>query len=556
MAAKKAEYDVIVVGSGAGGSIAVKELTEKGMKVLLLEAGRPLNEQDFVPPSVPGKYALGPALIPRLKAILSGQHIQSLRSVYAEQSNKFLTNDRENPYTMSFSGRFLWIRGRVLGGRLNTYGRVCMRFSDYDFKGKSWDGQGADWPIEYKDLVKYYDKVEKFIGIIGDKDGLDVIPDGVPMQKSFLTEAELGYKKYVEKNFKRPVISWRYAQPNLERTPRGIVAAQKTGNLTLKTDAIVSKILMNATGNLAEGVEYIDRITKEKHVAKAKSIMLTASGIESVRILWNSKDEQHPTGLGNSKDQLGRYFMDQVPSVTMFTDGRYQGFHEDQETPFDPYYGRIGGFFVPRFTNVGKNKTTEHYRGFSFQGLIQRTKTDNPTAPAGGGMMGFGEMLPYADNRITISPRFKDKWGIPVPHLHCKPGKNEKAMAKAQLRAAREMHEAMNNEILFTGSITGLDGGKQMAHLNWFDRLVFRIGFPMSVSIGASIHECGGARMGNSPDNSVTNKHGQLWEAPNVVITDGSAFVSGGSVGLVLTIMALSARGAEFVAKTLNGKGF
>lgn len=556
MASKKKTYDVIVVGSGAGGSIAVKELTERGMKVLLLEAGRPLKDEDFIPPTVPGKFAMGPALMPRLKAMLGGQHIQSLRSVYSEGSNKFLTNDRENPYTMSLSGRFLWIRGRVLGGRLNTYGRVCMRFSDYDFKAKSWDGQGFDWPIEYKDVKPYYDRVEKFIGIIGAKDGIEAIPDGTPKHKPFFTPAEQGFKDYVEKNFKRPVISWRYAEPNLARTPKGIVAAQKTGNLTLKTDSIVSRILMDKDSKLAEGVEYIDRITKEKHQVFAKSIMLTASGIESVRILWNSKDEKHPTGLGNSKDQLGRYFMDQVPSVTMFADGRYKGFVKDTQTPFDPYYGTTGGIFVPRWLNIGKNKTDEHYRGFSFQGAIQRFPSGGPDSPASGGMMGFGEMMGYYDNRITVSKVVKDKWGIPVPHLHCKPGKNEKAMAKAQLRAAREMHEAMKNEILFTGSITGLDGGKQMAHLNWFDRLVFRIGFPMSVSIGASIHECGGARMGNSPEDSVTNKNGQLWEAPNVVITDGSAFVSGGSVGLVLTIMALSARGAEFVAKTLKGKGF
>jgi choline dehydrogenase-like flavoprotein len=557
MATKKKIYDAIVIGSGAGGSIAVKELTEKGLEVLLLEAGRDLTKEDFIPSSTPGKFAMGPALLPRLKAILGGQHIQSLRAVYAEGSNKFLTNDRQNPYTMSLSGRFLWIRGRVLGGRLNTYGRVCMRFSDYDFKAKSFDGQGFDWPIEYKDLKPYYDKVEKFIGIIGDKDGIEAIPDGLPSVTPFMTSAELGFKKHVEKNFPgRKVISWRYAVPNLERTPKGIVAAKKTGLLTLKTDAVVSRIIMDSKTDLAEGVEYIDRVTKEKHVVYGKSIMLCASGIESVRILWNSADEKHPNGLGNSKDQLGRYFMDQVPSVTMFNTSLFKGMEKDTVTPADPYYGTTGGVFVPRYVNIGKNKTSEHYRGFSFQGAIQRFDAGGADSPAGGGMMGFGEMLAYPDNRITVSKRVKDHWGIPVPHLHCKPGENEKKMAKAQLRAVREMHESMKNEILFTGSITGLDGGKQMAHLGWFNRMVFRVGFPMSLSIGASIHECGGARMGNSPEDSVTNKNGQLWEAPNVVVADGSAFVSGGSVGLVLTIMALSARGAEFIAKALKGKGF
>ena len=557
MAEKKKIYDAIVVGSGAGGSIAVKELTEKGLEVLLLEAGRDLTAEDFVPPKVPGKFAMGPSLGPRLKAMLSGQHIQSLRAVYSSGSNKFLVNDRQNPYTMSLKGRFLWIRGRVLGGRLNTYGRVLMRFSDADFKAYSLDGQGADWPIAYKDVKPYYDKVEKFIGVVANKDGIEAIPDGIPSYEPFNTEVELAFKNYVEKKYpNRHVISWRYAAPNLDRTPKGIVAAQKTGLLTLRTDAVVSKILMDAKTDLAEGVEFVDRITKEKHHVYAKSVMLCASGIESVRILWNSADEKHPRGLGNGQDLLGRYFMDQVPSVSMFRNSSFRGSQPDEVTPFDPYYGRTGGIFVPRYQNLGKNQTSEHYRGFSFQGAIGRFPGADPNAPVSGGMMGFGEMLPYYDNRITISKLVKDHWGIPVPHLHCAIGENERKMAKAQLRAIRDMHEGFKSEFLFSGSVTGLDKGKQMPDANWLNRLIFRIGFPMSLSVGASIHECGGARMGTSPDNSVTNENGQLWEAKNVVVTDGAAFVSGGAVGLALTIMALSARGADFIAKTLNGKGF
>ena len=230
MLSESKSFDVIVVGSGPAGSMAVKELTERGLEVLLLEAGRDLTDHDFDPADKSKKFVMGPSLLGRMKGIKAGQYIQSLRAVYAEQVNHLLVNDRENPYTMPWRDRFLWIRGRVLGGRLNTYGRVLMRMSDYDFKAASIDGQGADWPISYDELAPYYDRVEEFIGVYGNADGVATVPDGKCCGAPFLSLAELALKETVERRWPgRRVISWRYAAPNLDRVPKGIAAAKATG---------------------------------------------------------------------------------------------------------------------------------------------------------------------------------------------------------------------------------------------------------------------------------------------------------------------------------------
>lgn len=543
------KYDAIVIGSGAAGSIAVKELTERGLEVLLLEAGRDLTEEDFVPPTGPKKFVMGLLLVPRMRAMLKGQHIQSLRSTFNEHVNHLLANDRENPYTMPFRHRYLWIRGRLLGGRLNTYGRALMRMSDLDFKAADHDGQGANWPITHAELAPYYDRVEEFIGVHGDLDGCDVIPDGKFIGPGFLTDAERHFKQVVESRWPgRRVIAWRYATPNLDRIPKGVVAARATGRLTTRTDAVVHRITLDDATGLANGVEFIDRVTKERHFVAADTVMLCASAIESVRIMLNSATAKHPHGIGNSSGLLGRFFMDQVPSVTMVTTPNFPGSQADTSAPADPFHGAAGGPFVPRFENVGDNRTPAYYRGFGFQGVLGRFPTDNPSDPGVGGFMGFGEMLPHYDNRITLSPRVKDAWGIPVAHVRCAVTRNERRMAAAQLRAIRDMVEAAGFEVSFSGSTSGLDSKDVWPGKSWLTRTVFRIGFPLSLSIGAAIHECGGARMGDDPRQSVLDPYNRVWDVPNVYVSDGACFVTGGSVGPTLTIMALSARAAESAA--------
>ncbi len=347
-------FDAIVVGSGAAGSIAVKELTERGLDVLLLEAGRDLTDQDFVPPPPARPRALGPGLGPRVRAGLRGQPIQARRAFFSPAISPFLVDDRKNPYSTPKDKFYLWIRGRILGGRLNSYGRVLLRMSDYDFKGASRDGQAVDWPISYADLEPHYDRVEQFIGVYGNADGVPQLPDGTYCGPAKLNEVEREFKQKVEEHWpERNVVAWRYAAPNPHRVPRGIVAARETGRLTLRTDAVVKTITVDEKTGLADGAVFVDRVTKQEHRVSADVVVLCASTIESVRLLLNSASERHPNGLGNSSGLLGQYFMDQTPSLAFGTVPGRPGYWEGDDTaPPDEFYSPAGGIYVPRAQNL------------------------------------------------------------------------------------------------------------------------------------------------------------------------------------------------------------
>jgi len=543
-------FDVVVIGSGVAGSIAVKELTERGLDVLLLEAGRDITESDFKPtPEVP-PGPLDMAIFPRAHAaVKKGQHIQSRRAMFTSGASPFLVNDVRNPYSTPRGDRFLWIRGRQLGGRLHTYGRCLMRMSDYDFQGKSFDDKGANWPVRYDDLAKYYDRVEEFIGVYGNPDDVPAIPDGHYVHSGKLTTAEQGFKAKVEVTWpERRVISWRYAAPNLHRVPLGILAARDTGRLTTYTDAIVQRITVDDQTGRATGAVYVDEKTRKQHTVTADVVMLCASTIESIRLLLNSGSDKHPNGLGNSSGLLGRYFMDQTPSLTVAKIPQYRGYEDDDSAPHDPSYSPAGGVFIPRFVNLAGTETSKFSRGFSFQGACARIPVPQDH-PAAGGLMGFGEMLPYLDNRITLHPRRKDAWGVPIARIRCVPGDNENRLLQEQVRTIREIFELNHYDLMFSGSSMGLDSKTVWPDRDPFSRLVFRMGFPRSIMLGSAIHECGGARMGADPATSVLNEHNQTWDVPNLFVTDGSAFASSGSVGPALTIMALTARAAEFIAE-------
>jgi choline dehydrogenase-like flavoprotein len=544
----KKDYDVVVVGSGATGSIAVKELTERGLDVLLLEAGPDISDADFPPPAEAPPNPLGIGLGPRFSAALHGQPVQARRAIFSPQVNPFLVNDWENPYSTPRGNHFLWIRGRLLGGRLHSYGRVLNRMSDYDFNAASVDGNGEDWPISYDELAPYYDRIEEFMGVYGDQDGVPAIPDGKPAHPPMLTMAEKDFKERVESAWpERRVISWRYAAPNLHRVPLGILAARKTGRLTTRTDAVVRQITVNSKTGRADGAIFVDRLTKAEHRVWADVVVLCASTIESVRLLLNSACEGHEAGLGNSSGLLGRYFMDQCPSLTFASIPHIQGYEVDDAAPPDPFYSPSGGVFIPRFLNLGAKTTPGFARGFSFQGAFGRIPVPEGQ-PAACGMMGFGEMLPYYDNRITLAARRTDAWGIRVPFISCTMRDNERALLREQTRVIREIFQHNGYRLTFSGSPLGLDSRHIWPDRDPLSRLVFRLSFPYSLTIGASIHECGGARMGADPKKSVLNSHNQSWDVPNLFVTDSSCFVSGGTVGPTLTIMALTARACEYIA--------
>lgn len=549
MSVSAKRYDALVVGSGAAGSIVVKELTEQGLDVLLLEAGREITEADFKPPPETRPRPMGVGLGPRIRAAAQGQHVQARRAFFTPMANDFLVNDRENPYSTARDAYFLWIRGRVLGGRLHTYGRVLLRMSDYDFKAASRDGVGADWPISYADLAPYYDRVEEFMGLYGQRDGLPQLPDGVYVGPSKLTSAEQQFKAEVESRWpERTVVSWRYAAPNPARIPLGIAAARQTGLLTTRTDAVARRITVDDKTGKANGAVFVDRLTKQEHRVSANVVVLCASTIESVRLLHNSACARHPNGLGNSSGLLGRFFMDQAPSLTFGSIPGVRGFERDESAPFDPVYPPAGGVFIPRFHNLDGQPRPGFARGVSFQGAIGRFPVPEDSTAAWA-MMGYGEMLPRYDNRVTVAPHKTDAWGIPVAHIRCAPDENERMLMREQVRIVKEMAAACGYQLNFTGSPLGLDSRKVFPEADPVSRMAFRIGFRRSVAIGAAIHECGGARMGADPGTSVLNEHNQSWDVPNLFVTDASCFVSNGLVGPTLTIMAMAARACHYIAR-------
>jgi len=547
-------FDALVIGSGAAGSFAAKELTQRGIDVLLLEAGPNISEDDFKVPDRPQQKGIN--LRSRALAVLKGQHIQARIGFFAEQFRHLFVNDRENPYTTPPDAFYLWIRGRQLGGRLHLYGRVLLRMTDYDFKAASRDGFGQDWPISYAEIAPYYDRVEEFLGVYGSSDNVRNLPPGIYSMKPKLTALEQAFKACVEARWpERSVVSWRYAAPNLERVPLPILAAMETGRLTIRTDAIAQRITVDATGQKATGVEFIDRLTKKTETVSAHVVVLCASTIESVRLLLNSASPRHPDGLANSSGLLGRYFMDQCPSQIYGSIPGSHGWELDDSAPPDPFYAPSGGVYIPRFENLDTVTKPKFLRGFAVQGAIGRGRVAEGS-PAIFGLMGFGEALPNFDNCVSLNRKRKDAWGIPVPHIVCTMRQNEHELLREQTRSIREMVETCGYKIVFSGSALGLENEDEaFRDADWLSRFMFRKSFKKSMAMGAAIHECGGARMGSDPAKSVVNAYNQCWDVKNLFVTDGSSFPSSGTVGPALTIMALTARACEFIARELKTGG-
>lgn len=549
-------YDVLVIGSGPAGSTAVKELTERGLEVLLLEAGRDLREEDFEPLKKK-PAAMGMDLVPRAKAMARGQFRQACRPYFSESSNRFLVNDLVDPYSTPATHPYLWVRSKLLGGRMNSYGRVLQRMSDVDFRAASRDGYGEDWPISYEDLEPWYDRVEEFVGVYGDKDGLTHPPDGRYAGPGFLTGLERDFKNTIEARWpERKVISWRVQAPFLDRVSPGIATALATGLLTIRTQAEVTQITTNPATGLATGAIFRDRETKREHLVSADAVMVCASTIESIRLLLNSGSARHPGGLGNSSGVLGHYFMDQTMSIGFFDSKKHAGaWNSPDNMPADPFYGTPGGILIPRYENLGSETSTGFRRGISFQGLGGRfpVPADSPS-PLGLG--GAGEMLARYDNTVRLHSKRKDRWGMPIPHIDVTMGDNDRILLKRTMTALREMADEADLRVNFIGSAAGLETADIWPDFTPAQRLIFKQGIKLSIVLGAAIHECGGARMGSDPRTSVMNGVNQLWDAPNVFVPDGSSFVSSSTVGPALTIMALAARTSAFVADRLTGSGF
>lgn len=562
-AGKQATYDAIVVGSGISGGWAAKELTEKGLKVAMLERGRDIKHITGYETALKAPWELEHR--GRVTTQAKEEYWASMRTGYtANEEHRYLfENDKENPYIETRG--FDWIRAYHVGGRSLLWGRQSYRLNEADFEANAKDGISVDWPVRYKEIAPWYDYVEKFAGISGSKENLDVLPDGQFLPPMEMTCLEKEVKSAIEKKFPgRKMIIGRTA--NLSKAadvhtdlgrascqfrnmcmrgcPYGayfstqaatLPAAERTGNLTLITDSIVSEVIFDETLGKATGVRVIDQNTLETREYYAKIIFLNASAIASTAIMLQSKSSRFPNGLGNDSDQLGRNIMDH--HLAAGANGVFEGLEDKY------YFGRrANGIYIPRYRNWGNDKR-DYLRGFGYQGGGHRTNWSRGTGEKGFGaafkdslsqpgpwrmnLGGFGEMLPDERNRMTLSADKKDKWGLPLVVFDAAYGENELKMREDMTNDAAEMLDAA--------------GVKDIQKVN-----------DLSKNPGIGIHEMGTARMGLDPKTSVLNKHNQVWGCPNVYVTDGAFMTSSSCVNPSLTYMAFTARAVQHAVDSLN----
>jgi choline dehydrogenase-like flavoprotein len=532
------EFDAIVVGSGAAGGWAAKELAERGVRTILLEAGPQLDPVRDFPPPAPGKRSKL-QLVSRARATLGGQHIQARCMSYSPLTRHLFVSDRENPYGTEPDAPFNWFRARQVGGRLHLWGRNALRIGDEQLHAARVDGFGDDWPISYADLEPWYERVERFLGVDGSPAGVASIPDGHYEQPLSLTAAEQNLLARLRGAWPdRPATTARIVRHNPRRTPLPIIAGVDSGHLTIRSDAVVSRVTTDASGR-ARGVVFVDRVTRAEHEVRGRVVVLCASTIESVRILLHSTSSQHPHGLGNSSGRLGTGLTDHV---MIFEAGPYAPLEPDRrEDPYD--FGAFSGVFIPSFRNANGKRDADFLRGYSLLGSVGRLEP-------GWFFMAVGEMLARPENTITLDTSRHDAWGIPAAKIRCVHSENEERMVRDMQATLRDL---------------ALQGGLEIDHLrreSLVSQLVYRLTSRLvytrdgALLPGSAIHEAGGAAMGVAATHSVLNRHNQLWDVPNVFVTDSASFPSSPYQNPGLTIMALSARAGHYIADELVRRSF
>jgi len=547
------DFDAIVVGSGMTGGWAAKELTELGLRTLVLEAGRPITpEQDYVEhkPSWEMPFrGLGDR-----RATASRQPIQSHSVSFDEMSHVFWTDDGDNPYSTPADRPFSWFRARQVGGKSIIWGRQVYRMSDLDFEANLREGIAVDWPIRYKDIAPWYDHVERFIGVSGQKEGLAQLPDGEFLPPMALNCAEQHVRQRMQERFGRDRVLTigrvaNLTAPHNGRAPchycgpchRGCItrsyfssvnatlpAARATGRLTLRPFSIVKRLVYDSKKNRVTGVRIIDAQTKQEREYTARVVFLCASALESARILLNS-------GLANSSGQVGRNIMDHIKWGG--AGGQFDGWTDRRVIGERP-----NGIYVPRFRNVS-SRHPDFIRGYGFQGGADRSGWEAALHAPGIGrafkarlsqlgpwtmsFAGFGEMLPREENRATLHPTLVDAWGIPSLHIDCRWSDNELAIHRDMSVTAAELLEAAG-----------------ATHIEPSTR--------GPSTPGGTNHEMGTARMGRDPKTSVLNSWNQTWDVPNLFVTDGAAMTSSSCQNPSLTYMALTARACRYAVDQLK----
>jgi choline dehydrogenase-like flavoprotein len=550
-------YDAIVVGSGISGGWAAKELTQKGLRVLLLERGRNVEHvKDYINATkAPWEYLHRGG---RTYAMEEAYPVLKRDYPLNEKNLGFWVNEKESPFTEV--KRFDWFRGYQVGGRSLTWGRQSYRWSDFDFEANAKEGIAVDWPIRYAELAPWYDHVEKHAGISGSIEGMAQLPDGQylpPMPLNCGEEQVAGRLKNAFDGKRRVIIgrsanatrplegraACQYRNACSLGCPYGayfstqsstLPAAMKTGNLTLKPWSIVTEVLMDKDKKHALGVRVLDAVTEQTTDYSAKVIFLCASTLNSAWLLMRSATDIWPGGLGSSSGELGHNLMDH--HFRCGAQGTLSGLDDKY------YYGRRpNGTYIPRYRNLFGDKR-DYLRGFGYQGRASREEwsrgvkelglgaefKEEMTSPGPWvfGATAFGEMLPNHANSVGLDDAKKDKWGLPVLKIDCATGENERLMRKDMIADMAEMLEQAGAK-----NVTTFDPGS----------------YP-----GMCIHEMGTARMGREPKTSVLNSHNQVWDAPNVFVTDGACMVSSACQNPSLTYMALAARAADYAVNELN----
>ena len=558
------DFDAIVTGSGITGGWAAKELTEKGLKVLVLERGREITHgADYLGEHAPD-WKL-PYQGKRLRELYEADYpVQSGSYAFSEATRHFWNNDRLNPYHQDPDKPFNWMRADVVGGRSILWGRQSYRWCQQDFNANRDDGHGIPWPIGYRDLAPWYDHVEDFIGVSGQAEGLPQLPDGKFLPPMGMLALEKTIKQRLAKNAPDVTLTMgRTATLTQEHQGRAachycgpchrgcstgsyfsslsstLPAARKTGNLTLVANAVVEKLAYDPVSGRVAAVHVIDSKTRERRRYTGKLFFLCAGAVASAQILLNSSTAAFPRGLANSSGVLGHYLMDHYQAlggVGLFMDNLDRYFHGN----------RPNNTYIPRFRNVGRqDEDADFVRGYGYQTMPVRTDWFFAMNSKGFGaelknrlrkpgpwmwMMGaFGECLPYRDNRISLHPSKVDRFGIPLVSASFQWGDNERAIDRDMRKQGDRLLKAAGAVMNFT---------------NLSEE-------PAEQPGGSAIHEMGTARMGDDPGQSVLNAHNQAHDAPNLYVTDGSAMTSSSCVNPSLSYMALTARACDHAVKQL-----